>query len=71
MKHCKQDTKSYVNAVPSIDNNNRSFSVRKSENFKHHLEVLLQWQEFIIGRKIESEVTGPRGTPDIGFHRNH
>lgn len=57
--------KSYVDAVPSIGNNNNSFIIPDNHSFadlkKQLLEVLLLWQELLSEEKVESEVSGFSG----------
>lgn len=54
--------KSHVNAVPSIGNNNNSFTLPENAIFadlkNKFLEVLLRWQELLTEEKIESNVNG-------------
>jgi uncharacterized damage-inducible protein DinB len=54
--------KSHVDAVPPLENNNKSFLYKENEKFfdikERLLVVLLNWQELLSEEKVESNVKG-------------
>jgi uncharacterized damage-inducible protein DinB len=54
--------KSHVNAVSSLENNDKSFVVPENVRFDHLkgrlLEVLLNWQDLLSEEKLEDDVIG-------------
>ncbi|MBS4196690.1 DinB family protein [Lederbergia citri] len=54
--------KSNVNAVPSIEDNNKSFVIPENKSFidlkDELLRVLLKWPDLLTEEKVESEVHG-------------
>ncbi|EJS68871.1 DinB family protein [Bacillus cereus] len=58
----KRYKESNVNAVPAIEDNNKSFMLSNNQTFEELreklLEKLLQWQNLINEEKVESDVVG-------------